>query len=55
MTVVQKLYARCLTRLPTSAESAAIQERLAGEKDPEKALADLFWALLNSNEFYFNH
>ena len=55
MTVVQKLYVRCLTRLPTSDESLVIQERLAGVNDPETALTDLFWALLNSNEFYFNH
>ena len=23
--------------------------------DPKKALADVFWALLNSSEFIFNH
>ena len=25
------------------------------EKDPKQALADLFWALLNSTEFAVNH
>jgi hypothetical protein len=51
----EQLYERCLTRLPTPAESAAIQARLAASDDVARDLADLFWALLNSNEFLFNH
>lgn len=53
--VVDELYLRCLCRKPTSAESQRIVERLAASKDAARSLEDLFWALLNSNEFVFNH
>jgi hypothetical protein len=53
--VADRLYVRCFARSPTAEESQAIQERLAQADDPEPALNDLFWALLNSNEFIFNH
>jgi len=35
---------------PTEAET-----QLAGVKDPGPPLEDVFWALLNSREFLFNH
>jgi hypothetical protein len=53
--VVSDLYERCLARRPTPKEVAAIQVRLAAANDVPAALADLFWAVLNSNEFLFNH
>ncbi len=53
--IVTALYERCLARQPRPDELAAIQDRLAQAKDPVAALTDLFWALLNSNEFVFNH
>jgi hypothetical protein len=53
--VAQELYIRCLSRAPTSAEAARIEAKLAQSTDKSKALEDLFWALLNSNEFLFNH
>ena len=55
MTVVTALYERCLSRQPTAEESAAIHERLKSSIDVKASLSDLFWALLNSNEFVFNH
>jgi hypothetical protein len=55
MAVVADLYERCLSRRPTPREAAAIQTRLDGSANVETALVDLFWALLNSNEFIFNH
>jgi hypothetical protein len=55
MVVVNDLYERCLSRQPTRDEAAAIQARLTAASDVPGALADLFWALLNSNEFLFNH
>ena len=55
MSVVNKLYERCLCRQPTPEESNAIHERLSASSDVKADLADFFWALLNSNEFVFNH
>jgi len=54
-TVAEELYLRCLSRKPTEPEAAKIQARLEKAADRQKALEDLFWALLNSNEFLFNH
>uniref|UniRef100_A0A7C4LLP4 DUF1549 domain-containing protein n=1 Tax=Schlesneria paludicola TaxID=360056 RepID=A0A7C4LLP4_9PLAN len=52
---VKRLYVRCLSRLPTAEELSAIRAKLAGATDLSSELTDLFWALLNSNEFIFNH
>jgi hypothetical protein len=53
--VVADLYERCLSRQPTAEEVSAIQKKLSESGDVSVALVDLFWALLNSNEFVFNH
>jgi len=53
--VAVQLYERCLSRQPTPAESEAIAAQLAASSDVKESLTDLFWALLNSNEFVFNH
>ena len=54
--VIEELYIRCLTRKPTAEETQNIVEML---KEPDanskQIYADLFWALLNSQEFMFNH
>ena len=52
--VVEELYLRCLGRKPTAAESERIAKRFAGAENKQEALEDLFWALLNTNEFIFN-
>ncbi|MEM8636842.1 MAG: DUF1553 domain-containing protein [Pseudomonadota bacterium] len=54
-TAAGKLYLICFGREPTPGESSAIRDRLASSDDPRAELDDLFWALLNSNEFIFNH
>jgi hypothetical protein len=53
--VVTELYLRCLSREPTQEEVQAIEEQLAGAAEQRSALEDVFWALLNSREFLFNH
>jgi hypothetical protein len=53
--VAEALYLRCYSRAPSSAEAEKIAAKLAGSPEETKALQDLFWALLNSNEFLFNH
>ncbi len=55
LAVASDLYLRCLARQPTERETAAIEARFAGSAEIEPALVDLFWGLLNSNEFIFNH
>jgi hypothetical protein len=53
--VAEELYVRCLGRKPTPTEAARIAAKLGRETDPKQDLEDLFWALLNTNEFLFNH
>lgn len=54
---IEVLYLTALARKPTSAELAAIDKVFQnnGNRDPIHGLQDIFWALLNSNEFIFNH
>jgi hypothetical protein len=53
--VVEELYVRCLSRQPTPNERSDLAAILAGQKDQKTALEDVFWALLNTREFMFNH
>ncbi|MBI1311167.1 DUF1549 domain-containing protein [bacterium] len=53
--IVTELYVRCLSRKPTDQEMASLEEVINNEPDKRKALEDIFWAVLNSREFVFNH
>ncbi len=53
--ILTELYVRCLTRKPTDSELAGLQEVLANEQDQKRILEDVFWAVMNSREFVFNH
>ena len=53
--IVEEFYIRCLCRKPNDKERASLAQMLAAEKDPKPVLEDIFWALLNSREFLFNH
>ena len=54
--IVEELYVRCLSRKPTAFENEQFNALLDREgADPKSTLEDIFWALLNSREFMFNH
>lgn len=53
--IVEKLYVRCLSRKPTPEEAEALKPLFAEGSDIKRSLDDIFWALLNSREFLFNH
>ncbi|QDV88836.1 hypothetical protein TBK1r_78710 [Stieleria magnilauensis] len=53
--IVDELYVRCLTRKPTDIEKQKLGEAIATSPDIKVTLEDIFWALLNSREFVFNH
>jgi hypothetical protein len=49
------LYLRTLARMPTQSELEKLLPRLAPGTNQQQALEDIYWALLNSREFLFNH
>ena len=53
--IVEEMYIRCLTRRPTETEWTALKEVLTSGPNPKSGLEDIYWALLNSREFLFNH
>ncbi len=53
--VVQRLYLAALSRPPTSAELNTARGLLRRSSEPISVMQDIFWALLNSNEFILNH
>jgi hypothetical protein len=56
--IIENLYLRCLGRKPTGQERAGLLESVAtaaDEKETHEILNDIFWAILNSKEFIFNH
>jgi hypothetical protein len=56
--VISNLYLTVMNRQPTDMEREKLLAAVEQEKDPAKikeTLEDIFWALLNSKEFIFNH
>lgn len=53
--IVASLYIRAFSREPTAEEQARLSEILASAPNPREGLEDIFWAVLNSREFVFNH
>lgn len=53
--IITELYIRCFTRPPREEELASLVALLDGSESKQEALEDIFWSLLNSREFLFNH
>lgn len=53
--VIERLYLRCLARKPTDQELETLMIEVAGSENVQATLEDIFWAILNSREFLFNH
>ena len=53
--VIDRIYLRCLTRPATDEERKTLMAKLGDDKNKIPALQDIFWAVLNSREFVFNH
>jgi hypothetical protein len=52
---VQALYVSALGRVPTRPEYGKIEKVMKSNPNKVVAFQDLYWALLNSNEFVLNH
>ncbi len=52
---LDRLYIRCLSRYPTDAERQTLIATVQQAPNPKEGLEDVFWAILNSREFVFNH
>lgn len=53
--VINEIYVKSLCRYPDAEETAALQQLYADGRSFEDATQDVFWAVLNSREFLFNH
>ncbi len=53
--VIESIYVRCLTRRPTPEETQQLMAVVAQAPNPPAGLEDVFWAVMNSREFLFNH
>jgi hypothetical protein len=52
--IIEELFLASLSRLPSPEERIALRRALT-DANKEEAFRDVFWALLNSKEFSFNH
>jgi hypothetical protein len=53
--IIDELYLRTLVRRPAPIEMDRLRAALNEEPDKAKGLEDVFWALMNTREFVFNH
>lgn len=53
--VIDAIYLRCLARKPSDTEREKLLAAVGDGDKPVAELEDVFWAILNSREFLFNH
>jgi hypothetical protein len=53
--VIESLYIRALSRRPSAEEMQRLMGIVTQAENPQVGLEDVFWAVLNSREFLFNH
>jgi hypothetical protein len=53
--ITEELFLATLSRLPSPAERSAVAALLGDGSPREEVFRDLFWALINSKDFAFNH
>jgi hypothetical protein len=53
--IIEEMYLRTLVRRPAPIEMDRLRAALKEEPDMAKGLEDVFWALMNTREFMFNH
>ncbi len=53
--ILEELYLAAYSRPPSPQEKKAALEYIAAQKDRLQALEDVYWAVLNSKEFLFQH
>jgi hypothetical protein len=53
--ITGELYVRSLSREPEPVELDRLRAALKGVPNVEQSLQDVFWSILNSREFLFNH
>lgn len=53
--IIENLYLRTVSRYPSAAERKDADTAIARAGDRRRGLEDIFWALLNSKEFLYNH
>lgn len=52
---IDTLFYAGLSRRPTSNEAQMAMQLIRAQSDPAEGLRDLWWVILNTNEFIFNH
>ena len=53
--IADAVFLNVLSRAPSKKEQAMVKSFLEKQKNRDRALGDLVWALLSSTEFYVNH
>lgn len=53
--IIDKLYMAAVSRTPTEEEKAQLNTYVGSAENKREALEDVFWSMLNSKEFVFNH